>query len=81
MVNVSELREFVFCERAWWLSRQGYTVSRQAQAQRAEGIAFHEARAGAARKASNSRALWWAILLALAALAVWLVHALLEARH
>ena len=32
MVNVSELREFVFCERAWYLTRQGLAVSKEAQA-------------------------------------------------
>ena len=43
--------EFVFCERAWWLSRQGYTVSPRAEADRAAGVAFHEQRARAARAA------------------------------
>ena len=81
MINASELREFVFCERAWWLNRQGYVVSPKAQAQRAEGVAFHEARAGAARKANRSQTLWWAIILALAALAIWLVKMLTETRH
>jgi hypothetical protein len=27
MVNASELREFLYCERAWFLSRQGLRVS------------------------------------------------------
>jgi hypothetical protein len=81
MINASELREFVYCERAWWLSRQGYAVLPKSHAQRAEGIAFHEARAGAARKASSSQALWWAIVLALAALAIWLAQVLVEGRH
>lgn len=81
LVSASELREFVYCERAWWLGRQGYQLSPQAQAQRAEGMAFHEARAGAARQASNAQSVWWAIILALAALAIWLARMLLESRH
>src|SRR4051794_15247952 len=48
-VTASELREFVFCERAWWLKRQGYELSHKAQAERAERLAFHEQRARAAR--------------------------------
>ena len=47
MVSASELRDFLFCERAWFLSRQGHRVSAQAEVQRAAGIIFHEARAGA----------------------------------
>jgi hypothetical protein len=27
LISASELREFVFCSRAWWLSRQGHAVS------------------------------------------------------
>ena len=80
-VTASELREFVFCERAWWLKRQGYEVSSKAQAERAEGLAFHEQRARAARTASEGGTLWLAIVLLLAALAVWFVKELLEAHH
>ena len=80
MINASELREFVFCERAWWLSRQGYVVSAKAQQQRAAGVTFHERRAGAARRGSNAQALWWAILLMLAALALWLAKSFLGMR-
>jgi hypothetical protein len=58
MVNASELREFVFCERSWFLNRQAFVVSEEAQSQRAEGVAFHELRAEAARKASNPQVLW-----------------------
>jgi len=46
MINASDLREFLFCERAWFLSRAGHRVSAQAEAQRSAGIEFHEARAG-----------------------------------
>src|SRR5579863_6108474 len=64
MVNASELREFLFCERAWFLSRQGYRVSEQAQAQRAAGIVFHEARAGVASRGRAPRVFWLAVILA-----------------
>ena len=37
MVNASELREFLFCERAWYLGRQGYQVSAQAESQARHG--------------------------------------------
>lgn len=80
LVNASELREFVFCERAWFLARQGYAVSRHAQAQRAAGVAFHEARAQDAQKARNPNAVWWIVLLVLLAIALLLVRALLESR-
>ncbi len=78
LINASELREFVFCERAWWLSRQGYTVSPQAEADRAAGVAFHEQRGRPARAATTGNALWWAIILALAAFAIWLAKWLME---
>ena len=81
LVTASELQEFVFCERAWWLKWQGYRVSHKAQAERAEGLAFHEQRARAARTASEGAALWLAIVLLLAAIAIWLIKQFLEAHH
>jgi hypothetical protein len=72
MVTASELREFVFCERAWFLSRQGLQVSARAEAQRAEGIEFHEARAGAASRGGSPRAFWWPVVLAAAGIAILL---------
>src|SRR5580700_892277 len=72
MVNASELREFLFCERAWFLSRQGYRVSARAEAQRAAGIVFHEARAGAASRGRDPRVFWLAVILAGAGVAILL---------
>jgi len=74
MVNASELREFLFCERAWFLSRQGYQVSAQAESQRAAGVVFHEARAAAANRGSSPGAIWWAVILALAGIALLLLE-------
>jgi hypothetical protein len=45
LISASELREFIFCERSWFLSRRGLPVSPEAESQRAAGIAFHRARA------------------------------------
>jgi hypothetical protein len=79
--SASELREYVFCERAWSLARRGHTASSvKAQEQPASGTAFHEAWAIAARSGNNRQALWWAFTPLLAALAVWLFTAVVE-RH
>jgi hypothetical protein len=64
MVTASELREFLFCERAWFLNRQGYRVSEAAEGHRAAGIAFHEVRAEAGRAGASLWPLRWAIFLA-----------------
>jgi hypothetical protein len=80
LVNASELREFVFCERAWFLARRGYVASSQAQAQRTASVAFHEARAQDAQKASNPQAIGWIVLLLLIGIALLLIKALLESR-
>jgi hypothetical protein len=64
LVTASELREFVFCERAWFLARQGYAVSPHAQAQRDAGVAF--TRLGRRmRKRRNPNTIWWIVLLVL----------------
>ncbi len=70
MVNASELREFLFCERAWFLSRQGFRVSAQAESHRAAGIAFHETRAAAAHEGASPWPLRWAVILAGAGIAI-----------
>jgi len=73
MVSASELREFLFCERAWFLSRQGHRVSAQAEAQRAAGIIFHEARAAAASR-SSPWVFWSAVILAGAGIVIVLLQ-------
>ena len=72
MVTASELREFLFCERAWFLSLAGNRVSAQAEAERAAGIAFHEARAGAASRGQSPRIFLLAVVLAGAGVAILL---------
>jgi hypothetical protein len=78
MVNASELREFIFCERAWFLNRQGFRVSPDALAQRAAGMVFHETRARAATKGRSQQALWWALVLALLGVALLVLKALMD---
>jgi hypothetical protein len=75
MVNASELREFLFCERAWFLNRQGFRVSPEAESQRTAGIVFHEARAAAAYSGRSPWALRWAVILAAAGIALLLLKA------
>jgi hypothetical protein len=50
MVNASELKDFIFCGRTWFLNQHGFRVSDRAIQEREAGIAFHEDRAEAARK-------------------------------
>jgi hypothetical protein len=80
IVDVSELREFVFCERAWYLARQGHAVPKGAHSQRTAGVAFHKARAVAAEKGSNAQTVWWIVVLVLVAIALLVVNALLASR-
>jgi hypothetical protein len=61
------------------LNQHGFQVmTDRAVRERRAGIAFHEQRAEAARKASNRQTLWWAILLALLGMAFLLAKALME---
>ena len=70
----------VFCERAWYLARQGLAVSKEAQARRADGITFHEARSREAQKGSNPQVVWWIVLLVMTAIGLLLIKALLASR-
>ena len=53
----------------------------EAMDERQAGIAFHEDRAEAARKASGRQAFWWAVLLVLLGIALLLIRALIESRR
>ena len=75
LINVSELREFTFCERSWSLARQGFAVSPEALAQREAGIVFHEERATDAVKGHNPRTVTWILLLVAAAILLLLLYA------
>jgi hypothetical protein len=81
MVNASELKDFLFCHLAWFLNQQGFRNTPKAIEERQAGIAFHEDRAEAARKADSRQAIWWAVVLALAGIALLLVKVLIESRR
>lgn len=78
LVNASELREFLYCERSWWLARRGFDVSTRAERAREAGVLFHEQRAAAAASGGNPYALRLAVALVLIALALILAKALLH---
>jgi hypothetical protein len=78
LVSASELREFVFCERSWHLSREGHTVSREMQTQRAAGVTHHQARAADAQKGSNPHTVWWIVLLIAGAITLLLLRLFLK---
>jgi hypothetical protein len=80
MINASELREFIFCERAWALTRKGLGVSIEQQQRRAIGVGFHETRAVAASRGRSPLMFCCAIILILAGTALLLTAAMLSAR-
>lgn len=63
MITASELREFVYCSRAWSLARNGFAVSREVQSQRDAGIRFHELQAEHTRQGSRHSPLIAGLLL------------------
>jgi hypothetical protein len=81
MVNASELKDGVYCNRAWLLNQQGFRITDKAVEERQAGVAFHEERAEAAARGSNQRVLWWALLLGLLGGMLLLLRALSEGRH
>ncbi len=74
VIRASEIGEYVYCHRAWWLGRvQGVESANRAQL--AAGIARHRAHGQMVRRASGLRRL--AIVLLLAAIGLALLLALL----
>jgi hypothetical protein len=68
LVSASELADFVYCQRAWGLAKQGMRVSAAAELRRAVGNHFHEARAIPAPESSTSLRRWAFALAVLACL-------------
>ncbi len=62
-IQASEIAEYVFCRRAWYLRRQG-VKSANVREMRA-GASYHQAHGRLVRKAQRS-ALWVYLLIALA---------------
>ena len=81
MVNASELKDYVYCNRSWFLNQQGLRVTNKTAEERLAGIAFHEERAKAAARGSNRQTLWWAILLALLGIVFLLAKTLIESKR
>lgn len=68
VIRASEIAEYVFCRRAWWLSRVvGYEV-RESEAL-AEGSAYHQRHGGLVWRAVLAR--WLAYALVFVAFAVF----------
>jgi len=67
-VRASEIGNYLFCERAWWYSRQGEKSSNQVEL--AGGSAYHDEHAGEARSIIFSQGL--GILLLVAAILLFL---------
>lgn len=76
VVRASEIGQWLYCQRAWWLDRQGYT--NQNQDELAEGTLQHEQHAQNVAQAYILRqiAIYLLILGLLILIAVWLAHQL-----
>lgn len=60
-INASEIAEYVFCNRAWWLSRVEGQDS-QNWAEMSRGSAVHEVHSRLVRKAQNVKVLAYFLL-------------------
>ncbi|MDT7779746.1 MAG: hypothetical protein QOC99_2258 [Acidobacteriota bacterium] len=67
--------EYVFCARAWWMRREGYTPGRGGEA-RAAGVRWHEGHGRSVERARRLRVVsalcaYLALALAVLLLLVW----------
>lgn len=73
-IRASEIAEYVYCRRAWWLRRVGGRASRNLR-QMAAGTAFHEAHGQLVQRARQARNLVYVLLaLALAFILIWVIR-------
>ena len=63
MIKASEIAEYIFCNRAWWLSSVSGRKSMNVR-QLASGTAFHKAHGRLVRRAHQSRLLAYILLAA-----------------
>lgn len=74
VVKASEIGEYIYCRRAWWLRRSaGYEPANVKE--RAAGIVYHEQHGNNVRSADRVRRLaLFLIFLAVGAIVFWLVQ-------
>lgn len=65
IIRASEIGEYVYCRRAWWLSRVSGRVSQNARVKK-RGTVYHEKHGGFVEKAGKAKLLamgLWAMAL------------------
>jgi hypothetical protein len=71
-INASEVASFLFCERSWFLSRQGKPSLLEPE--RARGVQFHQRHSDRVQEAPRARAIATKLAAAtLILLALWMV--------
>jgi hypothetical protein len=78
LINASELNQFVYCRRAWFLRRQGYRVSEETERRMQQGVQFHEHRAALAKGSQGTQAWRWVVIFILIGMVILIFKALLE---
>ncbi|MGH2537942.1 MAG: hypothetical protein ACRDHL_11150 [Candidatus Promineifilaceae bacterium] len=74
VIQASEIAEYVYCRRAWWLHRRAGHRPRNFR-QLAAGAAYHRGHAGAVRGANLAQRVTLLLLFcAMAAFAFWLIQ-------
>lgn len=63
IIKASEIAEYMFCNRAWWLSRVSGRKSNHVR-QMAQGTSFHEAHGRLVRRAHQSKLIAYFLLAA-----------------